>query len=258
MKRFSLNCNIETEDGLRLDTKSVKGTDIKEGEEYQGVRISLQAFLGKARINLQIDVGFGDAVTLKAEMTKIPTVLDLPAPELKTYPKETVLAEKFKAMVKLGLLNSRMKDFWDVYLMIGEFEFDEKILNKAIKATFERRQTKLPNVLPLALTEEFVNDQGKQIQWNAFLRKNKLDEVNLESVIDSLRKFFEPIIQSYPKRRYENIPILPQRKWLSNIENETTIKNTVCWRVTTAFYSLRFDQGLELYFNSSDKNLHRH
>ncbi len=196
-KIFVEICSIETEDGLRLDTKSIKGTEIKEGEEYQGVRISLLAFLGKARINLQVDVGFGDTVTPKAEITKIPTVLDLPAPKLKAYPKETVLAEKFEAMVKLGLLNSRMKDFWDVYLMIGEFDFDKTLLQKAIRATFERRQTKLPISLPLALTKEFADDPGKQIQWNAFLRKNKLDEIKLESVIDLLRDFFEPIVKSF-------------------------------------------------------------
>jgi predicted nucleotidyltransferase component of viral defense system len=192
-------CRIETEDGLLMDAESVKGIEIKEGEEYQGVRISLLAFLGKARINLQVDVGFGDAVMPKAEMIKIPTVLALPAPELRAYQKETVIAEKFEALVKLGMLNSRMKDFWDLYILIGEFEFDQKLLQKAIKATFERRQTTLTDKLPIALTEEFINDKGKQTQWNAFLRKNKLKQISLELVIDSLKEFFQPIIDSFGK-----------------------------------------------------------
>lgn len=129
---FRLICATEAEDGLRFDAGNVKGAEIKEGQEYRGVRITLTAFLGKARISLQIDVGFGAAVTPPAETVNFPTVLNFPAPRLLVYPKETVVAEKFEAMVKLGMLNSRMKDLWDLQILICEFDFDGATLQKAI------------------------------------------------------------------------------------------------------------------------------
>ena len=194
-KTFVEICEIETEDGLAFDAKSIKGAEIKEGEEYQGVRISLLSFLGKARIKLQVDVGFGDAVTPRAETSLIPTILDLPSPELRAYPKETVLAEKFEAMVKLGMLNSRMKDFWDMSVMIRELDFDRSVLRDAILATFDRRGSKVPGELPVALTEEFIGDQAKRTQWAGFIRKNRLEETDLKAVIESLKDFFDPLIE---------------------------------------------------------------
>jgi hypothetical protein len=118
-------------------------------------------------------------------------------PRLSVYPKETVVAEKFEAMVKLGMLNSRMKDFWDLQILTSEFEFDGASLQKAIRATFERRQTKFPEKIPLALTEEFSGDKGKQTQWNAFLRKNKLPATSdFKDLIGSLSEFFTKIIEA--------------------------------------------------------------
>ena len=195
---FQNVCAVETpDDGLVFKAETVKGAEIKEGQEYRGVRITLAAFLGKARINLQIDVGFGDAVNPKAETVKFPIVLDFPAPVLRAYPKETVVAEKFEAAVKLGMLNSRMKDFWDLSVLINEFEFDGARLQNAIRATFERRQTKFPKRLPTALTEEFFGDAGKQMQWSAFLRKNKLSgSADFKQLIASLGEFFAKIINT--------------------------------------------------------------
>ncbi len=158
--------------------------------------------MGGARINLQVDVGFGDAVTPAAETVQFPTLLEFPAPGLQAYPKETVVAEKFEAMVKLGISNSRMKDFWDLQTMIGEFEFDGAILQTAIAATFERRRTVLPTRLPLALTSEFADDKGKQTQWNAFVRKNKLANArNLAATINSLQAFFRALIESAAQQK---------------------------------------------------------
>ncbi len=135
-------------------------------------------------------------------------MLEFPVPELKAYPKETVIAEKFEAMVKLGMLNSRMKDFWDLRVLASEFEFDGALLQKAIRATFERRQTALPEKLPMALTEEFAEDNGKQTQWKAFLRKNKLtvpseneDSTKLKNLIEPLREFFIKIIEAENKNQ---------------------------------------------------------
>lgn len=196
-KAFAQICQIAADDGLEFRHETVKGSEIKEGEEYQGVRIAFQALLGNARISLQVDVGFGDAVTPKAVNVAFPTVLDFPAPQLKAYPKETVVAEKFEAMVKLGISNSRMKDFWDLRLLLSEFEFDGAIVQEAIQATFARRQTAFPTQVPVALTDEFINDKGKQTQWRAFLRKNRLDDATeLREVIDLLRAFFFPLSEA--------------------------------------------------------------
>ena len=191
-----------------FNPESVRGAVIKEGQEYQGVRVTFQAFLGTAQIKLQVDIGFGDAVTPEAETIVFLIVLDFPAPELKAYPKETVIAEKFEAMVKLGMLNSRMKDFWDLSVLTSEFEFDGALLQKAIRATFERRQTAFPEKLPTALTEEFAEDNGKQTQWKAFLRKNKLtvlseneNSTELKNLIESLREFFIKIIEVENKKQ---------------------------------------------------------
>ena len=146
---------------------------------------------------MQIDVGFGDAVTPKPETLNFSTILDFPAPELNAYPKETVVAEKFEAMVKLGMLNSPMKNFWDLQTLISEFEFGGGQLQQAVRATFECQQTAFPAELPLALTEEFSGDKSKQTQWNAFLRKNKLlTLVEFVDLIKFLGEFFIKIIEA--------------------------------------------------------------
>lgn len=139
----------------------------------------LLARLGNARIQLQIDIGFGDAITPGAVLVDYPALLDFPAPSIRSYPRETVVAEKFQAMVMLGIANSRMKDFYDLWTLALHFEFDGPTLCKAIHATFQRRQTALPELTPLALTSEFSQDAVKQTQWRAFLRKGKLERDNL-------------------------------------------------------------------------------
>lgn len=154
------------------------------------------------RVSACNDVGFGDAVTPKATNVAFPTVLDFPVPKLKAYPKETVAAEKFEAMVKLGMINSRMKDFWDLRLMLSEFEFDGAIVQAAIQAIFARRQTALPTQAPPALTDEFSNDKSKQTQWRAFLRKNRLEGMTeLREVIELLQTFFLPIIAASQQKQ---------------------------------------------------------
>lgn len=191
---------IECEDGLTFDEESIEGGEIKEGEEYQGVRITFLAKLGNAKIYLQTDVGFGDPVNPGPQAIDFPTLLDLPRPKLNVYPKETVVAEKLEAMVKLGIANSRMKDFWDVNLMIREFGFEGKLLQNAIIATFAWRKTVLPTVLPLAFRDEFANDAAKQMQWKAFLKRNGFPgEQKLDKVLANLRHFFNPILEASVK-----------------------------------------------------------
>lgn len=190
-------CRIESPDGLEFSLETLRGSLIREEEVYQGVRITLTAMLAKARIPLQIDVGFGDAVTPKPKTETLPTLLDLPAPKLKLYPKETVIAEKFNAMVTLGIGNSRMKDFWDVNYLIEKFEFDGKILQKALTATFKNRQTDFPTDFPLALTDEFATNPAVVLRWNGFIKRNKITKnADFGKIIENLRRFYEPIIKA--------------------------------------------------------------
>jgi len=174
---FRSLCGIDVEpDGLIFDINTVNAMPIREEQEYQGQRVTLTALLGKARIPIQVDVGFGDVVTPKAMKISYPTLLDFPAPSIRACPRETVVAEKFQAMVMLGIANSRMKDFYDLYVLARDFAFDGNILIRAIKATFKRRKTNIPSEPPLVLTDEFSSDEVKSVQWRAFVRKSGLEE----------------------------------------------------------------------------------
>jgi predicted nucleotidyltransferase component of viral defense system len=190
---------VEVEnDGLEFLAETVRGERIREDEEYEGVRVHLETRLAAARIKVQIDVGFGDAVTPAPEETEYPVLLDFPAPRLRAYPRETVVAEKFEAMVKLGIANSRMKDFYDLWVMARDFEFDGALLSRAIKATFERRGTALPTDVPLALSDEFSEDQAKKTQWSAFLRRLGRDVAgtSLAEVTKFLSEFLMPPVSA--------------------------------------------------------------
>ena len=166
---------------------------MKDDQQYSGLRVSLVAYLDNAKINLQIDIGFGDATVPAPEIVDYPVLLDLPAPTIWAYKKETVIAEKFQAMVDLGITNSRMKDFFDLYTFAFNFEFDGLEVTEAIKATFERRKTEIPSKLPLALTPEFSSNDDKQKQWNAFAKKLEL-KVTLEETVQSIAGFIMPCI----------------------------------------------------------------
>jgi predicted nucleotidyltransferase component of viral defense system len=164
-------------DGLEFDLTTVTGEVIKAEREYPGVRIQLTAFIAgtPTRINLQIDVGFGDIVTPAPQLMRLPALLaDLPAPQLYAYNRETVIAEKFEAMVLLGIGNTRMKDFYDLWYLSQHFTFEGSLLSRAIAATFDRRRTAIPIDPPLALTSEFADDATKQRQWVAFVKKGRL------------------------------------------------------------------------------------
>lgn len=190
-------CAVDVEaDGVMFDADSLKVTEIRKDQDYQGKRIQLNAVLGNARIPLQIDIGFGDVVIPSVEQIEYPVMLNFPAPKLAVYSKETFIAEKFQAMVTLGFVNSRMKDFYDIWMMTKQFSFEGRVLGQAIRATFQRRQTKLPETPPVALTVEFSGDPGKEQQWRAFLARNGLDSNNISfsGVIDDLRDFLMPLM----------------------------------------------------------------
>lgn len=196
---FRSVCRVAVEpDGLRFDVDTVTAEPIRENQEYGGQRVTMTAFLGKARIPVRVDVAFGDVVTPPAEEITYPTLLDFPAPRLRACPRETVVAEKLHAMVVLGIANSRMKDFYDVYVLAQSFAFDGATLGPAVRATFERRATSLPAELPLALTEEFSRDATKQTQWRAFLRRSGVGGVpeDLADVVASVGTFLGPILRA--------------------------------------------------------------
>lgn len=192
---FRVCCATPVEDdGLAFPVESVRAERLRAGEEYEGVRITLECRLGSARIPLQVDVGFGDASLPSPEMTDFPVLLDQPAPRLRVYRRETVVAEKLHAMVDLGMANSRMKDFYDLRFLSATFAFEGVELGVAIGATFTRRRTPLPDDIPTALTDGFAKDPAKEAQWKAFLRRSRLEveQLSLSTVVAGLRGFLLP------------------------------------------------------------------
>lgn len=168
-------CRVKVDDdGVEFLVDTVRAEQAREEDEYQGVRVRLESRIAGARLPIQIDIGFGDVVTPGAQEIDYPTLLEFPAPRLRAYPPETVVAEKYQAMVKLGAFNSRMKDFYDLWAIAMVFRFEGPTLARAIKATFERRSTALPTRTPDALAPEFAADPTKQRQWRGFIEKGEL------------------------------------------------------------------------------------
>jgi predicted nucleotidyltransferase component of viral defense system len=184
-------------DGLEFDLESVQAERIAEADRYPGVRVSADAWLTSARLRLHIDVGFGDVVTPEPSIASLPTLLGFPAPEVRVYPPETVVAEKFEAMVDLGIANTRMKDFYDIWLLADTIAFARPGLASAIRATFLRRGTPLPTgEPPLALTQEFTANPEKAQQWQAFLSRTGLDAApTLGAVVEALQRFLLPVLR---------------------------------------------------------------
>lgn len=184
----------DVEDGLELDHDSMAAEVIRDRAEYVGLRVKCRVNLGTAVIPLQIDVGFGDAVHPSPELVEYPTLLEFPAPQVLAYPKEAVVAEKTQAMVELGLLNSRLKDYFDVCHLARTQAFDGGLLQTAMKMTFDRRDTPIPQDRVEAMGAEFVEDSMKQAQWVAFQRSRGLEPEELNSVVGSVRQFVEPVV----------------------------------------------------------------
>ena len=198
-KIFKEVCSIPCEeDGIVFQPDSVLAAPIREDQLYGGIRITVKGKLDHAAVPVQFDIGFGDAVVPAPERVSFPTLLDIPAPEINAYTRYTVIAEKFHAMVLLDMANSRMKDFFDIWMLNKAFNFDGAVLCKAIQSTFERRQTGIPEDIPVAFSPEFSEDKQKQVQWKAFLRKTKPEAVpgNLQSVIDGLIRFLMPVLDA--------------------------------------------------------------
>jgi predicted nucleotidyltransferase component of viral defense system len=179
---------VEVDDGVSFDLKGLRVEAIREEVEYGGSRLRTTAALAGARIPITVDIGFGDAVEPGVEDIDLPVLLDMPSPHLRAYPPETVIAEKFHAMVALGRANSRMKDYYDVWMLTSAFEIDKERLRRAITATFARRSTLIPADVPDGLSDAFAADPAKQRQWNAFSRNLSEQAIGLGSVVSDLRQ----------------------------------------------------------------------
>lgn len=184
------------QDGMEFDPASVAGEYIAEEAEYGGVRVRFRGVLGTARVTMQIDVGFGDAVVPAPVWVDYPGLLDLPPPRIRGYTPESVVAEKFHIMVLRGLPNSRVRDFFDIWALSRRFDFEGGRLVTAIRETFSRRGLDVP-ALPVALTDEFATDAGKAQQWRGFLRRSLVSSApsDLGEVIRDLRAFLGPLAQ---------------------------------------------------------------
>lgn len=193
--KFTTICAIDADDGVRYDTFGMRIAPIREDNVYGGLRLNIPAFIGSARLPVQVDIGFGDAITPAPETITYPTLLvDLAAPSLRAYPVYTVIAEKLHAMVVLGMNNSRMKDFFDLAVIAETSELCGATLVSAIRATFARRNTPVPTSVPAALTAEFSSDPIKAQQWRAFVTKAGLQWTSLDTVVKTLAVFLGPAL----------------------------------------------------------------
>ena len=182
-------CAIVCDDGIVFDADSIRVAEIRKEANYSGLRVTLIGYLDGARSPVQIDIGYGDAVTPAPELADYPVMLEeLPAPKIRIYPRYTVVAEKFEAIVSLGMANSRLKDYFDLWVLLTTQELDPELLKTAIVATLERRKTALPTSTPIGLSSEFGDDPQKIKQWQAFIKKNQLQAPDLNLVIELLQK----------------------------------------------------------------------
>jgi len=207
-------CATPEDDGIVFDGELVEGARIKEDDEYDGARVKFQAELSGARIPMQVDIGFGDAVYPEPELASFPVLLAMEAPLIRAYPREATIAEKFHAMVALDIRNSRMKDFYDIWFMANTWQFEMESLRKAIEFSFRRRGTQLPEDSPFALTDGFLDDTQKKMQWNAFVNRLDADEERptLAEVGAVLRTFLLPCI-SKESEQESRVQWTPTHHW---------------------------------------------
>jgi hypothetical protein len=191
---FQEMCGIECDDGIKFDINSIKVAEIRKEANYSGLRVTLMGHVDSARCPVQIDIGYGDAVTPAPEHADYPVMLaGLPAPKLRIYPRYTVVAEKYEAIVSLGMVNTRLKDYFDMWIIFNSADLDLTVLNDAIDATFARRNTQKPQTTPIGLTADFGQDSQKMKQWEAFVKKNQLHAPDLNTVVEFLKSKLSPL-----------------------------------------------------------------
>lgn len=190
--------SLQFEDGIIFIPESITVEEIKKNTGYSGIRVELICDLAKARSRLQVDIGFGDVVTPNPEEAIYPVLIkDFPPPKIKVYPVYTVISEKLHAIYVLGMVNSRVKDYFDIFVLLENEDLNQRILAQAIAKTFSYRKTIIPEHAPIGLTEEFANDSSRQKIWNAFLKKNELEMLTLSKVVQSLRNYLkEPLMEA--------------------------------------------------------------
>ena len=213
---FQSVCRAQvSDDGLTFLADHVKGERIKDDDEYLGIRLHLEARMGSARIPLQIDVGFGDAITPAPKQEQLLALLEFPPPSVLAYPWETMIAEKFQAIVELGMDNSRMKDYFDLNYLATTQSFGGPMLAQAIQATFARRKTPLPQQTPVGLLPVFGEDTVKQTQWRAFARKLQMEEgpLPLNEIIAGLRAFLVPPVEALLRKHSFDKSWTPGGPW---------------------------------------------
>ena len=191
---FTNICQITPPEEDALIWEDIRAASIRDENSYGGVRVLITGKLGKTRIPLQFDIGFGDVITPEVCHQKWSSPLDYPDVPLVTYPLETVIAEKLEAAISLGINNSRMKDFYDLHWLQSHLNFDGNILTEAITNTFTRRATEIPRVQPIAFTTEFSSDEEKLVQWAAFIRKGKLPPNELADIVKDISIFLQPVL----------------------------------------------------------------
>lgn len=207
-------CAVEFDDGVIFDLETVRGERIKKDAEYRGVRVFVKGYLGKIRLAVQIDFGFGDAVVPAPVEITLPQLLDLGSPELLGYTPESSIAEKFQAIIALDVINTRYKDFYDIALLSRNLKFDGGILAAAVEATFRRRNTPLPSDTPNGLTQEFTGDETKRKQWRAFLRKNRIDDsTDLEETAKQIENFLMPVVKALLSGKHFSAHWSPAQGW---------------------------------------------
>lgn len=191
IKVFEDLCAIQVEDGINFEAASITAEEIRKDANYSGTRVTVVGTIDGAKCTVQIDVGYGDAVTPAPEMATYPVMLeDMPAPELRVYPQYTVIAEKFEAIVSLGMANSRMKDYFDLWVLLRNADLEQEILEQAVNATFNKRETAMPTVIPVGLSDQFAQERTRLALWDAFISRNKLNAESLADTVIYLRERF--------------------------------------------------------------------
>lgn len=190
---FSEVMNQQVDDGLVYDIDNLTAWPIREEQQYGGIRLRTDANLGRTRIPIVVDVGFGDATVAPDFTIEYPALLDMPAARIRAYPPASVVAEKFHAVVTLGLVNSRMKDYYDLWAILNSQPIDENELAGAIAATFSRRETEIPTTVPAGLTDQFSADPQKTQQWGTYTASISLEGLSLDDAIDLVWTNLAPV-----------------------------------------------------------------
>jgi hypothetical protein len=211
---------VEVEpDGLVFDASTIQTERITEDADYRGIRVRFLGMLDSARVNIRIDIGFGDIIVPDPEISDLPTILDYPVPRLLCYSRESAIAEKFEAMIKLGELNSRMKDFYDIWLLSRQFDFDADMLAEAIAQTLETRRTILPDEIS-AFSEHFI--EMKHVQWAAFRKRLRQDEVptSFTEVAAGVKDFLSPFSVIPRTKAPTSTKWIAPGPWIPLIDND--------------------------------------